>query len=141
MSYSQKLCGILIENQLEGEMLSTSIIGIGLNVNETEFSYLPQATSMRLAVGQLYDLDEVFQVIVKEVLNQVKDIDKDNFSRFKLAYVEGLYRLNMVSSFQQVDGTNFNGIVKGVSDSGELIIQDENDKLLHFELKQLKLLN
>lgn len=141
MSYGKKLCGILIENQLEGEKLATSIIGIGVNVNETEFIDLPQATSMRLSTGQLYELDEVFQLIVKEVLNQLEAIEKDNFSNLKKTYEASLFRINMVSSFQQPDGTIFNGIIKGVSDSGELIIQDENDKLLNFELKQLKLLN
>ena len=35
MSYGQKLCGILIENQLEGNHVVSSIIGVGLNVNET----------------------------------------------------------------------------------------------------------
>lgn len=48
----EKICGILIENSLKGSEIDWSIIGIGLNVNQTAFSEdLPNPTSMKLCTG------------------------------------------------------------------------------------------
>ena len=47
----RKICGILIEHSVQGEFLSHSIVGIGLNVNQTAFDpSLPNPTSMRLCL-------------------------------------------------------------------------------------------
>ena len=49
---SKKICGILIENSLRGSEISTSIIGIGLNINQRNFNVnLPNPTSMVLERG------------------------------------------------------------------------------------------
>ena len=46
---TKKICGILIEHSLRGNHISWSIIGIGLNVNQTSFpDDLPNPTSMKL---------------------------------------------------------------------------------------------
>ena len=46
---SRKICGILIENSLRGKHVSSSIIGIGLNINQRNFDVnLPNPTSMVL---------------------------------------------------------------------------------------------
>jgi BirA family biotin operon repressor/biotin-[acetyl-CoA-carboxylase] ligase len=48
----EKICGILIENSLKGSDIDWSIIGIGLNVNQTAFPEdLPNPTSMKLCTG------------------------------------------------------------------------------------------
>ena len=45
----KKICGILIENSFRGKTISTSIIGIGLNINQRNFNVnLPNPTSMVL---------------------------------------------------------------------------------------------
>ena len=66
-----KICGILIENGLQGDRLRYSIIGVGLNVNQTEFDpTLPNPISMRAITGRTYDvnilLDEFMKVFCDE---------------------------------------------------------------------------
>jgi len=52
-----KICGILIENGIKGNLLEYSIIGIGLNVNQTTFdAALPNPVSMSSITGRTYDL-------------------------------------------------------------------------------------
>lgn len=67
----RKICGILIENSILGEKINWSIIGIGLNVNQTEFpSDLPNPTSMSLCCpvpGEEYSIDEVLDRLVSRV--------------------------------------------------------------------------
>ena len=48
LSEQQKLCGVLIENVIKQNQLQSSIIGIGINVNQTIFNDLPNASSMQL---------------------------------------------------------------------------------------------
>ena len=59
----QKIAGVLIENQWKGNNLFSSIIGVGLNVNQTHFEYGFDATSMKLLSANDYDLKEVLQVL------------------------------------------------------------------------------
>lgn len=57
-----KICGILIENSLKGQSIDWSIIGIGLNVNQSSFpDYLPNPTSMALCAQEKspYSLKEL----------------------------------------------------------------------------------
>lgn len=63
---NRKICGILIEHSVRGTDLVHSIIGVGLNVNQTEFDdSLPNPTSMKLET----DLDEInLQSLLDELL-------------------------------------------------------------------------
>lgn len=57
-SDGKKICGILIENTFKGEDLISSIIGIGLNINQIEFpSDLPNPVSLRQMTGIEHDLE------------------------------------------------------------------------------------
>lgn len=60
----RKICGILIENSSMGGMVSSSIVGIGLNVNETGWpAGLPNPVSMRELSGKVYNLDEELRAL------------------------------------------------------------------------------
>lgn len=66
----KKVCGILIENILKGPEVASSIIGIGLNLNQTDFpSDLPNPVSLSILTGKKYDPArelERFHAILKE---------------------------------------------------------------------------
>lgn len=54
-----KICGILIENTLSGEEVAASVIGIGVDINQTEFpSDLPNPVSLATLTGKRYDIKE-----------------------------------------------------------------------------------
>jgi BirA family biotin operon repressor/biotin-[acetyl-CoA-carboxylase] ligase len=46
MSYNKKKGGILIENVIKSDRTIHSIVGLGLNVNQTNFEMLPKASSL-----------------------------------------------------------------------------------------------
>jgi len=140
MSYRQKLCGLLIENQLEGSFVVSTIIGIGLNVNESEFSELPRATSMRLATGIVFDRDEILKLMQEEIQKQLESLQNGNTLKLKSTYEASLFRRNKVSTFEDPTGFKFNGIITGVAKSGELLVEKEDESVQNFELKQIKLL-
>lgn len=67
----KKICGILIEHTLRGLSIIHSIIGIGLNVNQTEFDEsLPNPTSLVLETKiDQFDLNELLIRLVDMVKN------------------------------------------------------------------------
>ena len=67
LSENKKICGILIENVVKQNKFHESFIGIGLNVNQTEYKNLPNASSLKIISGRFYDLDEVAHVIIKNL--------------------------------------------------------------------------
>ncbi len=140
MSYRQKLCGLLIENQLEGSFVVSTIIGVGLNVNESEFSELPQATSMRLATGIVFDRTEILELMRGEIQKQLESLQNGNTLKLKSTYEASLFRRDKVSAFEDPTGFKFNGIIIGVAKSGELLVEKEDESVQNFELKQIKLL-
>lgn len=63
----RKICGILIENTFSGPLLSRSIVGIGLNVNnELPAELSGVALSMRGAAGRPFDREEVENALIEE---------------------------------------------------------------------------
>lgn len=62
-----KICGILMESRSQGNMLDYVVIGVGLNVNQTEFVNL-NATSMSLLKDQHFDIDQVMQNLIDKLM-------------------------------------------------------------------------
>ena len=60
----RKICGILIENTLVRNRVKTSIIGIGLNLNQGVFPpELPNPVSLRQLTGLRYDPEEELRAL------------------------------------------------------------------------------
>ena len=140
MSDSKKLCGILVENQLEGSRIDSSIIGVGLNVNETEFIGLPQATSLKLESGNTFDLDEVLTVVSKSILHQLEQLETSNPATIRSAYEAVLFKKDTIAVFETTKGNRFNAIVRGVNQGGALELETEDGAQIQSRIKELKML-
>lgn len=74
----RKICGILIENTLDGRFVKDSIIGIGLNVNETGWpEELPNPVSMKELTGDTYDLDAEFGILHERICRRFEMMFED----------------------------------------------------------------
>ncbi len=140
MSRSKKVGGILIENLLESGNVKSSVIGIGLNVNQTGFQDYPQATSLLLSTGNKFILDEVLETVINAVLIELKHLEKKDFQILKTDYEKFLFRKDVVSVFAENETDSFNGIIKGTTDEGRLIIETEENTLHQYEVKEIKML-
>lgn len=80
MAGNKKIGGILIENTLSSNQVDYSIIGIGINVNQTQFEDLPRASSLRLLMGQSFDVSTLFQSCLEALHSfffHVKSLQKE----------------------------------------------------------------
>lgn len=140
LSDNKKIVGILIENVIKHSQLQASIIGFGVNVNQTEFGDLTKASSLRLLSGNVYDLDEVLNAILLQLTHYFNLLKTGQFKPLKKEYEKCLYRNSKPSTFINEHGGHFSGIIIGISESGNLRVLMEEQHIKEFDLKEIKLL-
>ena len=88
----KKICGILIENILGGKQVAASMVGIGLNLNQSRFpADLPNPVSLRQVTGRRYDLREELVLLREELKKSASLLDsqegRTELARYFDAYV------------------------------------------------------
>ena len=140
MSDSKKIGGILIENIFKWDKSIESIIGIGLNVNQIDFSGLPKASSIGLIMKKNYDLETLLKQILKKIEANCNLILNTNFDNSRLNYYNLLFKINVPIVFERANNLKFMGIIKSVSENGLLEIQLEDDTIQQFSIKEISML-
>lgn len=139
---NQKLGGLLIENTVQGYNLAWSIIGIGLNVNQTTFSY-PTATSLqaRFPLPEGYDLPGVLTTILESIERRYLQLragerSVGNRNIIRASYLQHLFRYQE-EHFFRAEGELFRGTIIGVDASGRLAIQTGSE-VRYFGFKEVE---
>ena len=139
----KKICGILVENSLRGEFVSSSIIGIGLNINQRNFDVnLPNPTSMILEdnIGKHYDIVtclEEFMEIFEGYVTRFLETD-DHRQELRRKYLSKMWRKDEVYRYIRTsDGGAFYGIIRDVSEVGHLILENNEGELMEFAFKEI----
>ena len=135
----KKVCGILIQNSLLGSRLQSTIIGIGININQTIFPPDLNATSLRLETGQTFDLlpfvEQLTQCLEHRYLQLKASRD---FTRIHEEYLSKMYRFGADAIFRRaIDDSVFMGKIVGVSAMGQLEIMS-NQGIEVFDIKEVK---
>lgn len=140
MADGQKIAGVLIENILQNNLIKASIIGIGLNVNQTDFPGLPKASSVKNLTGIIYNLEEVLSVILELLEEMILPQNAHFYQKVLKDYEENLFRIKKASTFKLKDGSFLTGIIVGVTPFGLLKVKVEDEEIKTFDLKELQLL-
>lgn len=131
---NKKIAGILIENYIKQNTIEWCILGVGLNVNQTEFIE-KNAISMAMICGQQFDREELINVLLQKLEQRYFALKRGDKKKLKEAYLENLYWRNEVHVFQS-EGTYFNGKIVGIEPSGKLRIEVE-EGLRIFDFKEV----
>lgn len=142
----KKVAGILIQNILKGSQIDTCIIGIGLNVNQVEFSdLLPNPSSLSLSTGQektVFDVVEIKFELCSDLEKRYLQV-KNNTQKLRSEYLSNLYAKDEVKSFFDVNQeTRFTGMIRDIDETGKLVIEvltglDEKFKAYNFKEVQI----
>lgn len=135
--HGKKIAGILIENTLAGGKVSGSIIGLGLNVNQRIFEI--EATSIRNELNEYMAIENVLFSLIHVFNKNWSDFNEENRKHIKEKYLEVLYLKNQLALFEDKEG-QFDGIIKGVSSEGFLIVERDTD-LKIYDLKEIKFIS
>ncbi len=140
LSGKKKICGILIENVFSAGAIQSSILGVGLNVNQTDFNDIDRASSLKLIVGRTFDLEELLSELMNSLKSQFKHFQVSGFDRLKYEYEKALFRKDVPSTFKDNSDNKFTGFIRGISDTGKLKVETEGPKIVEFDLKEVSLL-
>ncbi|CAN5605960.1 biotin--[acetyl-CoA-carboxylase] ligase [soil metagenome] len=135
-----KICGVLIENSLRGNMVLQSVCGIGLNVNQQIFpGEIPNAVSMKMVTGKTFSLDECRNKLCRQLEKRYLQIKDQNFNLINNDYLKSLHRFYEMGDFES-GGEKFTAQIIDVEDEGRLVIKKDNGTILRFAFKEIKFL-
>ena len=136
---NKKIAGILIKNEIKGMMMGTSIIGIGLNVNQTSFHEdLPNPISMKMITGNDFELETILNDICFELRALSYEQYRNTHSSQLTAhsYIKYLYRYNQWA-FYEHEGQVKEMMIIGYDQFGRLILKEKNDREVVCDLKEI----
>lgn len=128
----RKVCGILTELAAEADRVHYVILGIGLNVNQTEEDFPPElrarAGSLAMAAGRSFS-----RVALAQRMLEGLEADYDAYLQKGFAPFKRRWEARAVSLGQRVvartPGGDFVGIARGIDDDGALLLEQANGAL------------
>lgn len=139
--HDKKVGGILIENSISGTKIASSIIGIGINVNQEEFDEsLPNPGSLiqikKPASTAVYDIPKLVEELCACLEKYYLQLRQRHFNFLDKGYTVALYRYQQTHEFKRGEST-FKGEINGVAKDGKLIIHS-GGKELRFGFKEVE---
>jgi BirA family transcriptional regulator, biotin operon repressor / biotin---[acetyl-CoA-carboxylase] ligase len=114
----RKAGGILIENQYKGKDWAWAVIGIGLNVNQTEFAELVHATSLKKLINADFNVVQIAQQL-QQILLQFFEDEYNAADELNAL----LYKKDKVVKLKK-ENASFYTRIKHVNNIGELVTED-----------------
>ena len=132
---NDKIAGILVENNLYGDIIQSSIVGVGLNLNQTEFpTELSNPVSVKSVLGKDFIIENEIREISQIIFNKIQDYKTCKFETIKSEYLEKLFRFSEFFQFKANDQL-FEGKIVDIKKDGFIVICDSqrNEKEYYFK--------
>jgi len=139
LSASKKISGILIENFFQREFLISSIIGIGLNVNQISFKKAKNAISIASIKKKKIDLTEVLNILTKKISLKFHEIDNLKINDLINEYESLLFKKDEFSIFN-INNKLIDGRILGVNQSGKLKVKIGNEIIREYNSSEIKII-
>ena len=132
---AKKICGILIENQIQGQQFSQSVVGIGLNINQKKFEF-PSASSLSMLAGMDFNKSEIVERLLMKLEERYRQLRAKDFKKLTEDYYSVLYWKDEHHEFQSGEKL-FKGTIVGVDEVGRLMVF-VNGETTSFDFKAIK---
>ena len=125
----RKAAGILIENIIRENVWQWAIIGIGVNVNQTQFDPgLQNPVSLKQVTGRMYEPEH----LARELCSMLDNcLSRQSPSDWLSQYNQQLYMRGRAVRLKKGSAV-FTTTIEGVTASGELITNDTVSRLFNF---------
>lgn len=134
----KKIAGILIENGVKGKNIFSTVLGIGLNLNQEHFiSNAPNPVSIKQLTGKNYEITKVLDTVVTLVFKWYKELAKGNFTYINSVYFDRLFRRNMWAIFKK-ENVEFEAKIINIGEFGQLILEERNGNISEFMFKEVE---
>lgn len=133
----KKVAGTLIENRIQGHLFETSIAGIGININQTDFpASIPNPGSLKMLTGKSHDLKNCLEALLEKIHQYYDTLKNGKESILNQEYLENLLGYQQQLLFQKED-IIFRAMITGVSEYGKLILKDGQGRLSEYGMKEV----
>lgn len=130
---NRKTGGLLIENQVSGQQISSSVVGMGLNINQENFENLPNASSLYNLTKYLFNKKKVLEVLLKELDVLYLKLLQGKFQEITDEYLSFLKDYKQFFAFEHL-GLKKTGKFIGVRNEGQIeVLVDNNVELFSFK--------
>ncbi|HEY9049754.1 MAG TPA: biotin--[acetyl-CoA-carboxylase] ligase [Ohtaekwangia sp.] len=136
MIAGKKVCGILIENQVQGNRFSNSIAGIGININQEQFG-ISTATSLYRVTGNRYTLADELEILLQKTEARYIQLRQNQQAKLREDYLNVLYWRGEQHLFEAQE-QSFSGTITGLDDSGKLQVQHADGAVQVYDLKEIR---
>ena len=136
----RKICGMLVENGLEGGDIAWSVVGIGINLNQTAFpGEVLNPTSLKRLTGQSYELVPFLEKICNHLERRLPELDsQEGRNGLREAYEEDLFQKDSPASYRELaTGEEFTGFIRGITPEGLLRIEKAGGPEQTFGFKEI----
>ncbi len=134
----KKIAGILIENTVKGSNLFSSVLGIGLNLNQMKFlSDAPNPVSLKQITGDSYEIELVATEVLDVVLKWYKKGKAGSFAEIDSAYFSHLFMKNRWASYSK-GGEFFEARIVGVGEFGQLHLEKRDGRVETFLFREVE---
>ena len=137
----KKVCGMLLENSLNGSDIATCIVGIGINVNQERFlSDAPNPVSLINITGHEHDL----MALLKQVCSRIEQLvaslnDVTARSDLHRQYMAALYRNDgQQHPYEDAHGHRFMATVADIAPDGTLTLRHDDGTTHSYLFKEVK---
>ena len=132
---SSKICGILIQNNLKDRKIHTTVVGIGLNINQIIFQ-APRATSLALLTEKTHERTVILTSLLQHLESRYLQWQGGALSTLKADYLQRMHWRDEPHFFQDERGT-FRGTILGIDATGRLALETEGE-VRYYDAKQVK---
>jgi len=138
----RKIAGILLQNAITMSTINSSIVGIGLNINQTVFSEsLKEPTSLKSITGKEFSPLDILAVLCHYLEVRYLELRSEKVEKIRLDYKNNLLGRNVQRLFKVTStGEIFSGIIRGVNSEGLLITEDSNGSKKRWRMKEIEFL-
>jgi BirA family transcriptional regulator, biotin operon repressor / biotin---[acetyl-CoA-carboxylase] ligase len=133
----RKIAGILIENTISENRIHSSIIGIGININQVQFENSINATSLKCISKKESDLKNIIEQLCDFLEARYLQLKTNKRDQLDYAYLQRLYQLEEWKKYFSKN-EQFEGKIKSVSKEGKLQIELLSSVIKDFDLKEIR---
>ena len=135
----KKLVGILIEHSLAPDSLRRTVVGVGINVNQTEFdAALPNPVSMAQLLGKELDAEGVLRCFMSHLQRNYELLRSGGKAELHDRYNSLLYRKNEYHTYALPSGEKFSAKIVGTAPSGALRLENESGESKDYLFKEVE---
>ncbi len=128
---NKKITGILINNTIKQAKIATSIVGIGLNINQKKFN-LANITSLTKICQKTFNTSQILSKLLEILEQTYNELKSGGIEHLRKIYLQHFYWINETHIFQD-QYSYFQGIIQGIDPIGRLIIKKKAGEIKSYD--------